>query len=138
MCHQGWDVFAALPQWWQQDGEDIQTVVEVGAKFASIHHVGQITVRGGNQPHVNFVSPSAAQTFEFLFLQYAQQFGLQCRRNISYLVQEKCAFVGELETANLLRDGAGECALFVAKKLTLQQIQRNGSAIQPYERPPAP
>jgi len=84
------------------------------------------------------VSPSAAQALEFLFLQYAQQFGLQCRRNIAYLVQEKCAFVGELETTNLLPDGAGECALFVAKKLTLQQIQRNGSAIQPYERPPAP
>jgi hypothetical protein len=26
----------------------------------------------------------------------------------------------------------------VAKKLTFQQIQWNGSAIQPYERPPAP
>src|SRR5271156_5362497 len=138
MCHQGWDVFAALPQWWQQDGEDIQTVVEVATKFASIHHLRQIPIRCSHQPHVHLVSPSAAQALEFLFLQYAQQFGLQCRRNIAYLVQEKCAFIGGLETADLLRDGTGECTPFVAKKLTLQQTRRNGGAIQPCEGPPAP
>jgi hypothetical protein len=37
-----------------------------------------------------------------------------------------------------LRYGSGERASLVAKKLTLQKIQRNGSAIQLYERSSAP
>src|SRR2546427_7326082 len=84
------------------------------------------------------MSPSAAQAFEFLFLQYAQQFGLQGRRNIAHLVQEERAFVGQFETANLLHYGSGERALLVAKKFTFQQIQGNGSTIEPYEGAPTP
>jgi len=46
--------------------------------------------------------------------------------------------VGQFETAYLLPDRSGECTPLVAKKFTLQQIQRNGRAVQAYERPPAP
>src|SRR6266852_7864664 len=134
MRDQGWNVFAALPQWWQKDGEHIQTIVEVTAKFASLHHLRQVPIRSSHQPHVHLVSPSAAQAFEFLFLQYAQQLGLQRRRNIAHLVEEERTFVGQLEAANLLRYGSGERALLVAKELAFQQIQWNGSAIQPYEK----
>ena len=137
MRHQRRNVFAARPQWRQQEGKNIETVVEVTAKFASLHHLRQVTVRRSDQPNVHLVSPSAAQALELLFLQYAQKFGLQCRRNIAHLVQEKRTFVGQLETANLLRYGSGERASLVTKKLTFQQIQRNGSAIQLYERTPA-
>jgi hypothetical protein len=80
------------------------------------------------------MSASTAQALELLFLQYAQQFRLQRRRNIPHFVQEERAFVGQLETANLLRYGSRECAFLVAKKLTFKQIQRNGSAIQSDER----
>ena len=124
----------ARPQWWQQHGENIQSIVEVAAKLASIHHLRQITIRGSHQPNIHLVSPGATQALELLFLQYTQQFGLQRRRNIAHLVQKERAFVGQLETSNLLRDGSGECAFLVAKKLTFQQIQRNGSAIQSHER----
>jgi hypothetical protein len=55
------------------------------------------------------------QAFELLFLQYAQKFGLQCRRNIAHLVQEERAFIGQLKTANLLRYGSGERASLAAK-----------------------
>src|ERR1700687_2401336 len=138
MGDQGWNVFAALPQWRQKDGEHIQTIVEVTAKFASLHHLRQVPIRCSHQPHVHLVSPSAAQAFEFLFLQYAQQLGLQRRRNITHLVQEKSTFVGQLETANLLRYGSGERPLLVTQELAFQEIQRNGSTIQPYKGTSAP
>src|ERR1700674_3744885 len=138
MSDQGWNVFAALSQWRQKDGEHIQTIVEVTAKFASLHHLCQVPIGCSHQPHVHLVSPRAAEAFELLFLQYAHQLGLQRRRNITHLVQEKSTFVGQLEAANLLRYGSGERAFLVAKELTLQQIQRNRSTIQPYESPSAP
>ena len=37
-----------------------------------------------------------------------------------------------------MRYGSGERTSFVTKKLTFQQIQRNGSAIELYERTPVP
>jgi hypothetical protein len=61
------------------------------------------------------MSPIAAQAFELLFLQYAQKFGLQCRRNVAYFIQEERAFVGHFETADPLRDRPGERASLVAK-----------------------
>src|SRR5437868_9697739 len=80
------------------------------------------------------MSSCATQALELLFLQDAKQFGLQRRRNIADLVQEERAFIGQLEAANFLRDGSSERAFLVAEELTFQQIQRDGSAIQPYER----
>src|ERR1700675_1187932 len=138
MRDQGWNVFAALPQWWQKDGEHIQTIVEVTAKFASLHHFRQVPIRSSHQPHVHLVSPSATQALELLFLQYTKQLGLQRRWNITHLVQEKSTFVGQLETANLLRDGPGERALLVTKEFAFQQIQWNSSAVQSYKRPSDP
>ena len=88
MVYQGRYVFAALPQRRQHDREHIQAVVEVTAKFAATRHPGQVTVRRSHQPNVHVVSASAAQAFEFLFLQNTQEFRLQRRRNVAYLVQE--------------------------------------------------
>src|SRR6266446_10637379 len=120
MFDQRRNVFAALPQRWQWDRKHIQTVVEVATKFVPLHHVNQIPVGRSYQANVHLVSPSAAQALEFLFLQDAQQFGLQARRNISHLVQEERAFVGQLEPTNLLRYGSGERASLVSKKLAFQ------------------
>ena len=105
-----------------QDRKHIQAVVEVAAKFALPYHLRQISVCCRHQPNVHLMSPIAAQTFELLFLQYAQELRLQCRRNIAHLVQEERAFVGQFETAYLLCDRPGERASLVAKQLTFQQI----------------
>jgi hypothetical protein len=84
------------------------------------------------------VSASAAQALELLFLQYSQQFRLQRQRNIADLVEEESAFVSQFETADPLRYGSGEGASLVAKELTFQKVQRNGSAIELYEPASAP
>ena len=110
MRHQGGNVFAARPQRRQQDRKHIQTVVEVAAKFATSHHVFQVSVGRRHQPHVHLVGPGAAQALELLFLQHAQQFGLECQRDIAHLVQKQRAFVGHFETTDFLRDGARESA----------------------------
>jgi hypothetical protein len=73
-----------------------------------------------------------------LFLQDTQQFGLQAWWNIAHLVQEQRPFVGQFETANLLRYGSSKRASLVAKKLAFQQIERDGSAIQFNEWASAP
>src|SRR5580700_3155064 len=95
-------------------------------------------MRSSNQPNVDLVSPSTPQTLKLLFLQYAEQLGLQRRWNITYLVQKKCAFVGQFETANPLRNSPCERAFLVAKKLAFQKVQRDRRAIHSHKRPSGP
>src|SRR6267142_721187 len=134
MRHHGRNVFATFAQRWQQNRNHIQTIVEIVTTLATLHHVHQIAVGRSHQPNVDLVSASATQALELLFLKDTQQLGLQRGRNIAYLVQKERAFVGQFETANLLRDGSREGTFLVPKKLTFQKIQRDGGAIQPYER----
>src|SRR6202007_2141143 len=89
----------------------------------------RVPVGAGHEPNVHFVGAGATQSLELLLLQHTQQLGLQRQRNIPNLVKEQGSLVGQLKTASLLRYGSGEGAFLVTKKLTLQKIQRNGSAI---------
>jgi hypothetical protein len=73
----------------------IQAVVKVAAKFALLYHLRQIAICCCDEPNVHLMSPIAAQAFELLLLQYAQKFGLQCRRNVANLIQKECTFVGQ-------------------------------------------
>jgi hypothetical protein len=137
MRHEGGNVFAAITQRWQLDGKYIQAKVEVTSKFAISYHFRQVAMSCSYESNIHLVSSTATQAFEFLFLQYAQQFGLKLRGNIANLIQEEGAFIGQLEAAQLLRYGSSECALLVAKKLALQEIQRDGRAVQLDEWAPA-
>src|SRR6266404_7758745 len=90
-----------------------------------------------HQTDVDTVRPATSQTFELLLLQHPQQFRLQRQRNISYLIEEQCPFVGHFETPNFLRESSGESALFVAEEFAFEQVKRNSSAIQLDEWAPA-
>jgi hypothetical protein len=81
-------------------------IKEIGSEVFFLDHLRQIAVRGRNQPDVRSDGRRAAEPFEFLFLKYSQQFGLQLQGNVSNLIQEKSTLVGEFETSDTLRDGA--------------------------------
>src|SRR5271169_358839 len=81
------NIFAACPQWRQQDGENIEAIVEIATKFVPLHHLLQISVCRTHQADVYAMRPTASETFELLFLQNSQKLGLQCQRNIANLVQ---------------------------------------------------
>src|SRR2546421_7603254 len=88
MFHQGRNVFTARPQRRQWDRKYIQTIVEIAAKFVSLHHFNQISMGRSYEANVHLMSPAAPQALEFLLLQDTQQFWLQWQRNVAHLVQE--------------------------------------------------
>src|SRR6266446_1365254 len=136
--HQRPNVFTARPQRRKRDRKNIQTIVEIAAKFVSFHHFNQISMGRSYEANVHLVSPAAPQALELLLLQNTQQFWLQWQRNVAHLVEEQRPFVSQFKTANLLRNSARESAFLVTKQLAFQQIERNGGAIQLYERATAP
>ena len=67
-------------------------------------------------------------------LEHAQEFDLRVGRQVADLVEEERALVRLLEAADAPLVGARERAAFVAEQFTLQEVFRNGGAIDRDER----
>src|SRR5690606_32040983 len=80
----------------------------------------EIAVGGREHADVGGDGLAAAEPLEFAFLQDAQEFHLRGGREISDLVQEDRAALGELEATFAGRDGAGERTAFVTEQLALE------------------
>ena len=102
---------------WDKDGENIQPVVKVLAEVSFRHRFLQILVRSRNQPYIGANRGRAAQAFEFLFLQHAQQFHLRGEIHIADLIQKQRAAFRQLKAAFLERVSAGEGSFLVSEQL---------------------
>src|SRR6267154_6501064 len=58
------NVFPALSEGRQQEGENIQTIIQVTAKLPASDHLREIPIRCGHQSDIYFVSSTAAQSLE--------------------------------------------------------------------------
>lgn len=128
--HQGHDVVAPFTQGRQVNGKDIQAVVEIAAEFITPDQLTQIAVGGGDNPYVDAVRLTAAQAFEFLFLQDPKQFGLRSQRNISDFIQEERAGMRHFEATDLLCDSASEGASLMSEQFAFEKVKWYGRAVQ--------
>ena len=116
-------------------GDDVQPVEQVLAEPALLHHLPQVDVGRGDDPHVDLDRLHAAQAHELALLHDAQQLGLRLERDVADLVEEDAALVGQLEEPLLRVDGAGERALDVAEEVRLEQVRRQVARVDGDERP---
>ncbi len=129
MADQQWDIFAALPQRWRADGENIQPVEKVTSKFALSDTFRQVAVRRCHHPHLHLDRVVAPQTFELLILEHAQQLGLEFGRNLTDLVKKQRSPVCQLDPPDLAADGAGEGAFLMPEQFALKQAGGDGGAV---------
>jgi|GEM_PF-6139309 len=87
----------------------------------------------GHHTNVNFLRSCTSQPLELALLQHAEQFRLQLQWDIAYFVQEQRALVRDFDPANLLSDGTGEGATFMAKKFAFEQPGGNGGTVELYK-----
>src|SRR5207245_2147745 len=133
IAHEKRHVPRALAQRGRLNGENVQTVIEIAAEGFPGDEAGEVLVGGGDQAHVHAHRARAADALEFLLLEDAQELRLELERDVANLVEEERAFIGELEAADFLGDGAREGAAFVAEQLRFKQPRRNGGAIDLHE-----
>src|SRR5215472_6585412 len=76
---------------------------------------------------------SAAQALELLFLQNAQQLGLEGQRQVTDFVQKESSGISHFEAADFLCDGPRKSTLLVSKQFALQEIEGYGSTVELYE-----
>ncbi len=109
------DVFFALAQRRKIDGNDVQPVEKIFAKFAFPHLLSQIHVGRGDDAHVHLNLVHAAQMHKLAVLQHAQNFALRVHAHGADFIQEKRSPVGDLKQAFLRSDRAGKRALSRAR-----------------------
>ena len=87
-----------------------------------------------DKPYVGPYFLGSADTVECPILKYPQEMALHGERHVADLVKEQRASLGDLDLAGLPLGGSGERALFVSKELVLQQVLREGGAIDGNKR----
>ena len=108
-------VFAAVSQWRNMHREDMQPIVKLGPESVVLHHGLQIPVRSSHQPGVRADRAAAANAFEFLVLDRAQQLRLEFERHFADFVEKERASMRQFKSSDLLRHRSGERALFVSE-----------------------
>src|SRR5205807_896865 len=100
---------------------DVEAIVKILAESAFRDFLRQTSVRGGDDPCVDFDRSVAADALEFTLLQDAQELLLRVERHFPNLVQEDGAAIRHLEAALACFDGTCEAAGLMPEQLAFQQ-----------------
>jgi hypothetical protein len=114
------DVVPPLPQRRQPDANNIDSVKQIATKAAVLNHCIDISGRGGDNPDVDRGLLAGANPANPPLLQHPQQFGLQGRRQFSYLVEEQCPPVSHLNQADAAGISSSEGSPLMAKQFAFE------------------
>ena len=127
----------ALAQRRKLHGQAIDAVVEVAAKQPLFGGFAQPRVGGADQREIHGDRPAAERRHAAL-LQHAQQPRLHAQRHVANFVEEQRPALRLAQAPEAaLAPRAGEGAAGVAEQLCLDQVLRNGGAVDRHERPRA-
>jgi len=125
---------AAIAQQRQMQGDPVQAIIQILAKFAVVNHLADVAMRGTDHMQIDRNGLIASERNDFAFLDHAQQARLQHQRHIADFIEKQRAAVG-LENLSdpAFLHRARERAARVAEQLALDQALRDGGAIDRHE-----
>src|ERR1700746_104640 len=91
-----------------RDGNNVEPVKQVSAKFFLAHAFLQVLVGRGQKSYVDFNGPGTANAPKFPLLQNSQQLGLQEERKFPNFIQKNRPAFGDFQKTLFLTEGAGE------------------------------
>src|SRR5438445_2632451 len=107
---------------------------EILAKLLLLDRHLEIAVRRRDDAHVHGDGVPAPEPLNQLVLEHAQQLGLSAWVHIADFIEENCAVVGLFKAADATDFSIGERARLMPEEFALQQVFRNGDAIDFDER----
>src|SRR5438046_3313431 len=134
MVYQKRHVFQTFTQGWNLDWNNRQTIVKIFAKGPVFQRRQKGLVRRADHADVYRRALIVADATDFSLLQNAQQFCLQLWRHGIDFVEKNRAQIRLFKQSTLVRDCAGERALFMTEQFRLEQVLRLGAAIDSYKR----
>src|SRR6516225_4480117 len=131
----GWDHDAAFAERLDRQVYDVEPVEQVLAELSVTDRVQEIGVGGGDNTNVDVEGSGLAERRDFAVIEEAEQFGLEVEAHLADLVEEQRAAGSATDESELVAVGAGKGAAAVAEQLALEQLARNGRAVEGDERP---
>src|SRR5262249_31771519 len=129
------NVFRPLAQRRYVDRKYVQAIVQVAAKSSRADVLGQLAVRGRNEPDVYLQRAASTEPLELPLLQNAQQEHLHFRGKLTDLVEKESASVSLLEAAFTALGGTAEGSTLVPEEFGRQQSVGNGGAVDFHKWP---
>ena len=118
----GYQTIPALTDCGDMNRDNIEAIVKIKPESCLLHHLLQITMRCGQNAHINLALFCAAEAGDLAIFKETQQFDLRRQWQLGNLVEEQDAFVGEFKLPRLAaRTGPGEGAFFIAEQLCFNQ-----------------
>jgi hypothetical protein len=99
------DILFPLPQGGHEEGNDVETVIEILTETALLHLTLQVLVRRRHYPDIYVDHLVSADALEFLLLKDAEYLRLGLEAHVGHLVKEDRPFMGQVEFATLLLGG---------------------------------
>src|SRR6266850_2987841 len=128
------DVRATLAKRRDLDRKHVQPVEEVGPEAPRPYRFLEIAIRRRDHPHVHPGRPARPHGFELLLLENAKKLHLRLEGQLTDLVEEDRAAIGELEAADAALQGTGEGTLHMPEQLALDQARGDCAAVHLHQR----
>src|SRR5262245_26456137 len=138
VSREGRDILSTLPQRWQRDRDDAQTVEEILPKLSLRDQRSEVLVGRADHPDVHLERVGAADAPHFSLLEHAKELCLYAGAHLAQLVEEARPTARYLEESATVRQRAGEGALDVTEQLALQKALGEGATVDRHERVMAP
>ena len=125
----------ALTQCGPLQRQAIEPVVQIFTETAGLHFSGQMAVGGAHQCKIHRHRLAAAQRHHFAVLQHAQEPGLQGQRHVANFIEEQRAAVRFADASRRpFAPGSGKGTALITKQLGLDQVFRQGRAVDGHKR----
>src|SRR5207247_2566059 len=114
--------------------DDRQPIEEIVTEPTRLHLRREVAQRRRDDADVDLHRPFGADRSKLPRLEHAQETRLQTGLELADLVEEDGTAVGLLERAAAIARRAGESAAHMAEELALDEVARNGAAVDDHER----
>ena len=127
------DVVSPLAQGRNIDRDHLQAVVQVVTEVAGLDLAQKDLVGRRNKAHIHVDGAHCAHPPETAGVEQGQHLGLHHRIEFAHFVQKDRAAIGRFNQSFLLADRAREGAPLVSEEFGLQQLGRDGCAVDVHE-----
>ena len=130
VVNEGGYLIAALAQRGDRQADDVQAVVQVLTEAAILNELLEVGVGGGDDAHVDVDGRELAERVDLARFEEPQELGLKVETEVANLVEEQGAVLGGPDEALVVAIGAREGAAALAKELALEELARDGGAVE--------
>ena len=115
-------VFPQLPEWWNDQGHDIQAIIKVLTKALLPHFTREIAIGCGNQADIHGFFLDSTQPAKSLVFNYLEQFGLNVDFHFADFIQEERAAVCQFKQSRFVSNSSCKSAFVITEEFRLQEL----------------